>query len=85
MCANLLLERGEVEKAQHCLGRAITVLSSPTLDSENISKAVTSCDSLQRVNLVFTGRGYLSSDRRLLITGRRVTREFRDTNLCPRG
>ena len=25
MCANLLLERGEVEKAQHCLGRAITV------------------------------------------------------------
>jgi len=26
MSANLLLERGEVEKAQHCLGRAITVL-----------------------------------------------------------
>jgi len=25
MCANLLLEQGEVEKAQHCLGRAITV------------------------------------------------------------
>jgi len=25
MCANLLLERGEVENAQHCLGRAITV------------------------------------------------------------
>ena len=25
MSANLLLERGEVEKAQHCLGRAITV------------------------------------------------------------
>jgi len=25
MCANLLLERGEVERAQHCLGRAITV------------------------------------------------------------
>ena len=24
MSANLLLERGEVEKAQHCLGRAIT-------------------------------------------------------------
>merc|ERR1719210_2948160 len=25
MSANLLLERGEVERAQHCLGRAITV------------------------------------------------------------
>ena len=25
MSANLLIERGEVEKAQHCLGRAITV------------------------------------------------------------
>ena len=25
MCANLLLERGEMEKAQYCLGRAITV------------------------------------------------------------
>ena len=25
MCANLLLECGEVEKVQHCLGRAITV------------------------------------------------------------
>ena len=25
MCANLLLEWGEVEKAQHCLGCAITV------------------------------------------------------------
>ena len=37
MCANLLLERGEVEKAQHCLGRAITV--QQTLDSQNISKA----------------------------------------------
>ena len=37
-------------------------LSSPTLAFQNISKAGTSCDSLQRVNLVFTRRGYLSSD-----------------------
>ena len=57
-------------------------LSSPTLAFQNISKAGTSCDSLQRVNLVFTGRGYLSSDVYSSLGG--VSRENSGIRICVR-
>jgi len=61
MSANLLLERGEVEKAQHCLGRAITV--QPEIGSSKYLTAAQLFSGAESRDLYCKGIELLLSDQ----------------------